>query len=88
MNGRRLSNCNAEDYIGKDLSGVSGQTFPISAAGLLAASHRMGSGKVCNYLRALDKPSQGNYSMNYQDLDPNQDREFRAIETRMRQFAR
>lgn len=88
MNGKQLeAKCKASDYIGQTISGISGQKFPISASGLLAASHRMGSGNVCNYMNALDQNSNGNYYMKYDNLDPHKDNIFKAIETRLRRFA-
>ena len=87
-NAKKLNSCNAGEYIDKNLSGVSGQTFPISAGGLLAASHRMGSKNVCNYIKNLDSNTSGAYSMNYGKLSPEDEDKFKAIETRLRLFAR
>ncbi len=88
MNGKQLmANCNAENYLDKTISGVSGQKFPVSAGGLLAASHRMGSRKVCNYMENLDQNPEGDYYMNYNNMTPDKDKIFRAIETRLRKFA-
>ncbi len=86
-NAKKLNSCGASGYIGSSLDGVSGKTFPVSAGGLLAASHRMGSGNVCNYVNNLDKKSNGNYFMNYEKVSPDDEEKFRAIETRLRRFA-
>lgn len=75
-------------HIGKQIKGVSGETFPITRSGLLAAAHREGQGMVKRYINSLASDANGNYYMDYNNLldDEKNEDSFRAIETRLRRY--
>ena len=82
----QLKNKGALGYIGSSVQGLV-NNFNITDTGLLAASHREGAGAVNQYLNHLEKNPTGQYYMNYDRItQPDMDKRFRRIETRLRIF--
>ena len=74
-------------HIGKQIKGVSGETFSITRSGLLAAAHRQGQGMVKRYINSLAWYAIVNFYMDYYNLSNSDDVDsFRAIETRLMRF--
>ena len=82
----QLKNKGALNYIGFPVRGIV-DNFNITDTGLLAASHREGSGAVNQYLNHLEKDQNGQYYMNYDNVtNPRMNEMFKRIETRLRTF--
>ena len=85
-NYQQLKNKGALNYLGTPMHGLVND-FNITNTGLLAASHREGSGAVNNYLNNLVKNRNGQYYINYDEITDNRLSEmFKRIETRLRNF--
>ncbi len=85
-----LNNLDLTDFVGQEIAGIV-DTFEITEAGLLAAAHREGEGRLRQYLRHLED----NEWVSDADTFPTteipgertMDQAFKAIETRLRLFS-
>lgn len=74
----------ARGKIGGKINGIKGD-ITITQGGLIAAAHRRGASRVNEYFNWLSKNG-GNSKANYQKLDPRLAKQFKQIETRLREF--
>lgn len=85
-NYKQLKNKGALQYIGTPIQGLVND-FNVTDTGLLAASHREGTGAVNNYLKHLEQNQNGKYYINYEHINNINLRDmFKRIETRLRKF--
>lgn len=81
-----LKNNGSYNYLGYSIKGIKSD-FNISKTGLLAASHRLGAKNVINYLKLLEKDSDGKYYFDYDKIKNEKTKnKYKAIETRLREF--
>lgn len=86
INYRAIKSHNGLPFAGKTIAGLRG-TFRITIAGMLAAAHKEGGKKVCDYMKSLEKNQNGLYYFPYEKSGKDK-RAFLAIETRLREFAK
>jgi hypothetical protein len=74
----------ARGNVGGTITGIKGE-ITVTKSGLIAAAHRRGAARVKDYFNRLSKNG-GDSKANYQNLDPRLAKQFRQIETRLREF--
>ena len=68
---------------GRTYTGLKGEPITITESGLLAAGHRMGQGRVKEY---LDYMRERGWRSDFGGLDPKEAARHKAVETRLREF--
>ena len=79
----QLENVGAFKEAGRTFTGLKGETITITESGLLAAAHRMGQGRVKEY---LDHMQDRGWRSDFGGLEPEVVARHKAVETRLREF--